>query len=78
LPATVLPFILRGVKLLGVDSVSCPTDIRRRAWDRLAQDLSTDVLDSLTTVEPLGRVPELAEEILGGHVRGRVVIDVNA
>jgi acrylyl-CoA reductase (NADPH) len=78
LPATVLPFILRGVKLLGVDSVSCPTDIRRRAWDRLAEDLSTDVLDSLTAIEPLGRVPELAEEILAGQIRGRVAIDVNA
>jgi acrylyl-CoA reductase (NADPH) len=78
LPATVLPFILRGVKLLGVDSVSCPTDLRRTAWERLARDLPADLLDSLTTVEPLSRVPALAEEILAGRTRGRVVVDVNA
>jgi acrylyl-CoA reductase (NADPH) len=78
LPTTVLPFILRGVNLMGVDSVSCPTDVRITAWNRLARDLPTDLLDSLTTVEPLRRVPELAEEILAGRIRGRVVIDVNA
>ncbi len=78
LPTTVLPFILRGVKLLGVDSVSAPTHLRRRAWDRLAEDLPADLLGALTTVEPLARVPELAEDILAGRTRGRVVIDVNA
>ncbi|HLH28751.1 MAG TPA: MDR family oxidoreductase, partial [Acidimicrobiales bacterium] len=78
LPTTVLPFILRGVKLLGVDSVSCPTELRRRAWERLARDLPVDVLEAATTVEPLRRVPELAEEILAGRTRGRVVIDVNS
>ena len=78
LPATVLPFILRGVNLLGIDSVSCPVDVRQTAWDRLGRDLPTDVLDSLTTVEPLRRVPDLAEDIVAGRVRGRVVIDVNA
>ncbi|HXQ76511.1 MAG TPA: MDR family oxidoreductase [Acidimicrobiales bacterium] len=78
LPITVLPFILRGVNLMGIDSVSCPTDIRTEAWGRLGRDLPTDLLDSLTTVEPLRRVPELAEEIVAGRTRGRVVIDVNA
>jgi acrylyl-CoA reductase (NADPH) len=78
LPTTVLPFILRGVTLAGVDSVSCPTDIRTVAWARLARDLPTDLLDSLTTVEPLHRVPALAEDIVAGRTRGRVVIDVNA
>jgi acrylyl-CoA reductase (NADPH) len=78
LPTTVLPFILRAVSLIGVESVSCPTELRRQAWSRLARDLPTDLLDSLTTVEPLRRVPELAEDIVAGRTRGRVVIDVNA
>jgi acrylyl-CoA reductase (NADPH) len=78
LPTTVLPFILRGVNLMGIDSVSCPTDVRTEAWHRLGRDLPTDLLDSLTTVEALGRVPALAEDIVAGHTRGRVVIDVNA
>lgn len=76
LPVTVIPFILRGVSLLGVDSVSCPPARRRQAWQRLSADLDTALLDSMTTVEPMSRVPELAEDILGGHTRGRVVIDV--
>jgi acrylyl-CoA reductase (NADPH) len=77
LPCTVLPFILRGVSLLGVDSVQCPSEVRATAWQRLADDLDSDLLDSLTTVEPMSRVPELAEQILAGQTRGRVVIDVN-
>lgn len=78
LPATVLPFILRGVSLLGVDSVRCPIDRRRRAWDRLASDLPTEQLDAMTTVAALADVPDLAGEILAGRTRGRVVIDVGA
>jgi acrylyl-CoA reductase (NADPH) len=78
LPTTVLPFILRGVTLVGIDSVSCPTPVREEAWRRLGRDLPTDLLDSLTTVEPLHRVPELADDIVAGRTRGRVVIDVNA
>lgn len=78
LPTTVLPFILRNVALLGVDSVQCPAPIRAEAWRRLAADLATDRLDSLTTVEPLSRAPELAETILAGQVRGRVVFDTHA
>ena len=77
LPCTVLPFILRGVSLLGVDSVQCPTGVRATAWQRLADDLDPDLLDSLTTVEPMSRVPELADKILAGQTRGRVVIDVS-
>jgi acrylyl-CoA reductase (NADPH) len=77
LPTTVLPFILRAVSLIGVESVSCPTELREVAWDRLASDLPTDLLDSLTTLEPLRRVPELADDIVAGRTRGRVVIDVN-
>jgi acrylyl-CoA reductase (NADPH) len=76
LPVTVLPFILRGVRLLGVDSVSCPTPQRIRAWDRLARSLPVELLDTLTTVEAMSDLPRLAEEILAGRTRGRVVIDV--
>lgn len=78
LPTTVMPFILRGVKLLGVNSVTCPSARRDQAWARLAQDLDMDKLKSMTTVEPMSRLPELGEDILKGQVRGRVVIDVNA
>jgi acrylyl-CoA reductase (NADPH) len=75
LPTTVLPFILRGVSLLGVDSVMCPTPRRVDAWQRLARDLPGGLLDELTTVEPMTRVPQLAEDILAGRTRGRIVID---
>lgn len=75
LPTTVLPFILRGVRLLGVESGRCPQSERSEAWRRLGQDLPTDLLDALTTVEPLSQVPELAERILAGDIRGRVVVD---
>ena len=78
LPTTVMPFILRGVKLLGVNSVTCPRARRDQAWARLAQDLDMDKLKAMTTVEPLTRVLELGEDILKGQVRGRIVIDVNA
>jgi acrylyl-CoA reductase (NADPH) len=78
LPTTVLPFILRGVKLLGIDSVECPVARRAVAWERLTRDLPLELLDRITTTKPLGRVPDLAREILAGKVRGRVVIDVNA
>jgi len=77
LPTTVLPFILRGVSLLGVDSVMCPTPRRAQAWGRLATDLPTDKLEELTTVEPMTRITELAEDILAGRTRGRVVIDTS-
>jgi acrylyl-CoA reductase (NADPH) len=77
LPTTVLPFILRGVSLLGVDSVMCPTPRRVEAWDRLASDLPAALLEELTTVEPMTRVADLAEDILAGRTRGRVVIDTS-
>jgi acrylyl-CoA reductase (NADPH) len=78
LPTTVLPFILRNVSLLGVDSVSCPTPVRNEAWGRLGTDLPLDLLDSLTSIRPMSDLPELAEDILAGKVRGRVVIDTSA
>jgi acrylyl-CoA reductase (NADPH) len=78
LPTTVLPFILRGVSLLGIDSVMCPAELRALAWARLERDLSAERLDAMTTVEPLARVPALAGEILAGRLRGRVVIETGA
>jgi acrylyl-CoA reductase (NADPH) len=76
LPTSVLPFILRGVNLLGIDSVQCPRERREEAWRRLGADLPRALLDSMTTVEPMSRLPELAEAILAGRVRGRVVIEI--
>lgn len=78
LPTTVLPFILRGVNLLGIDSVTVPYDRRLEAWQRLAQDLPLDALDQAMEIAPLSNIKTLAEEILQGQVRGRTVIDVNA
>ncbi len=78
LPGSVFPFILRGVSLLGIDSVMAPMARRELAWQRLARDLPKDKLTSITRVEPMSRLPALAEEIVLGRVRGRVVIDVNA
>jgi acrylyl-CoA reductase (NADPH) len=78
LPATVIPFLLRGVNLLGIDSVMCPRDDRIAAWQRLAQDLPLDKLDRMTQTVPLSALPGLASQILGGQVRGRIVVDVRA
>ena len=74
--ATVLPHILRGIALLGVDSVMAPRAARQAAWERLARDLDPDRLTAITTEEPMSKLPELANLILGGEVRGRIVIDV--
>lgn len=76
LPATVMPFILRGVSLLGVDSVYCPAGRRRRAWERLGQDLPVATLDALSRVHPFDDIPQLAADILAGRTRGRVVIEL--
>ncbi len=78
LPATVLPFILRAVSLLGIDSVMCPRALREQAWRRLGSDLPIELLEEMTTVEPMSKVPELAETILAGATRGRVVIDTSS
>jgi putative YhdH/YhfP family quinone oxidoreductase len=77
LPTTVLPHILRGVALLGVDSVFAPMAKRQRAWQTLADHLDRTHLAALTTVEPMSKVPELADAIVAGQIRGRVVIDVS-
>jgi acrylyl-CoA reductase (NADPH) len=78
LPTSVMPFLLRGVNLLGIDSVMCPSEPRLEAWQRLARDLPLDKLDAMTEVVPLSMVPQLAPRILSGAVRGRTVIDVHA
>jgi len=78
LATTVFPFILRNIALLGINSVLTPRPLSIRAWERLARELPLDKLDSLTSTRPLSAIRELAEEILAGRIRGRVVIDVNA
>ena len=78
LPATVIPFLLRGVNLLGIDSVMCPRDERIEAWGRLARDLPLARLEAMTQTVPLAEVPALAPRILKGEVRGRIVIDLAA
>ncbi|MGB0958656.1 MAG: acryloyl-CoA reductase [Halocynthiibacter sp.] len=78
LPATVIPFLLRGVNLLGIDSVMQPYDNRLRAWGEIAKSLPMDKLDAMITPATLGDLPQLGRDILKGQVKGRVVVDVNA
>ncbi|MEQ9144177.1 MAG: MDR family oxidoreductase [Parvibaculaceae bacterium] len=78
LPASVAPFILRGVQLIGIDSVMAPKEKRQEAWNRLASDLDMAKLDAMTETVGLGDVEGIASKILAGQVRGRVVVDVNA
>jgi len=77
LPATVIPFLLRGVNLLGIDSVMQPYDNRLRAWERVAKDLPMAKLEDMIVPATLGDLPQLGKDILNGQVRGRVVVDVN-
>jgi acrylyl-CoA reductase (NADPH) len=77
-PTTVFPFILRGVNVLGIDSVRVPNARRREIWARVVRDLPLNLLDSLLVMAPLDKVIALGEKILLGQVRGRVVVDVNA
>jgi acrylyl-CoA reductase (NADPH) len=74
----VIPFLLRGVNLLGIDSVMCPREERIEAWQRLARDLPLDKLDRMTETVPLSALPGLAPKILVGETRGRIVVDVTA
>ncbi|MFU8778742.1 MAG: acryloyl-CoA reductase [Roseovarius sp.] len=78
LPATVIPFLLRGVNLLGIDSVMQPYDNRVRAWGRIARDLPLDKLEAMITRATLEDLPRLGADILQGQVKGRVVVDLNA
>ena len=76
-PATVMPFILRGVRLLGVDSVMAPKAARLAAWARLARDLDPAKLETIAREIALGEAVAVAADLLDGKVRGRVVVDVN-
>ena len=77
LPAKVIPFLLRGVNLLGIDSVMQPFENRQRAWQRIASDLPLDQLEGMVTPAKLEDLPRLGSEILNGQVRGRIVVEVN-
>ena len=76
-PATVMPFILRGVRLLGVDSVMAPRPLRLAAWERLAKDLDPALLDVIAEEIALGDAVAMASDLIDGKVRGRVLVDVN-
>jgi acrylyl-CoA reductase (NADPH) len=76
LAATVIPFLLRGVNLLGIDSVMCPRAERIEAWQRLAHDLPLDRLERMTEAVPLSALLDLAPRILKGEIRGRIVVEV--
>ena len=77
LPATVMPFILRGITLYGIDSVMAPMHVRIRAWERLERDLNRAKLESMVTEIALGDAPGMASELLSGKVRGRLLVNVN-
>ncbi|MDO6585503.1 acryloyl-CoA reductase [Salipiger sp. 1_MG-2023] len=78
LPASVVPFLLRGVNLLGIDSVMQPFENRQRAWTRIALDLPMEKLEAMVHPAGLGDLPDLGAQILKGQIKGRVVVDVNA
>ncbi len=76
LPTTVAPFILRGISMYGIDSVNAPISKRKVAWQRLASDLDLDLLDSLSFDLDFADLPQAAEDILAGKIRGRAVVKV--
>ena len=78
LPAKIVPFLLRGVNLLGIDSVLRPIPDRVRAYDRLATELPMDKLEAMIRPATLADLPRLGADILKGQVQGRVVVDVRA
>ena len=78
LPTTVIPFLLRGVNLLGIDSVMCPAGPRQQVWDRIGSVVDLAMLDSLATEVALDGLMDLAPEILAGKVKGRVVVNTTA
>ncbi len=75
-PATVIPFILRGITLAGIDSVMAPLARRQQAWDRLARDLDPARLASMVQEVPLSRAAEKAAELMAGKIRGRVIVRI--
>ncbi len=76
--ATVIPFLLRGINLLGIDSATCPMELRTQAWQRIARDLPMDKLEIISRDVRLADVPAEAERILKGQIRGRTVVDIGA
>jgi acrylyl-CoA reductase (NADPH) len=76
-PATVAPFILRGITLAGIDSVRTPRERRLQAWQRLSTDLDPSLLDALTDTIGLSDVIDAAPRVLAGRIRGRLVVDTN-
>lgn len=76
-PATVAPFILRGVSLLGINSVTQPFERRVEAWDRLSTQLNLDALSLMTREISLGQAIAAASDLMDGKIRGRLVVDVN-
>jgi acrylyl-CoA reductase (NADPH) len=76
LETTVIPFLLRGVNLLGIDSVFCPVKLRRTAWNRLTRELPFDRLEHTIEMAKLEDLPRLGRDILNGNVRGRVVVEI--
>jgi acrylyl-CoA reductase (NADPH) len=78
LPASVVPFLLRGVNILGIDSVLQPYARRVAAWDRIARDMQKDKLEAMISMFGLADLPQLGRDILAGQIKGRAVIDVNA
>jgi len=77
LPTTVMPFILRNVSLRGVDSVMCPVNRRKQAWKRLVRDLPAGALGEIGQTVSLEELPDMAEKIVAGQVRGRVIVDLS-
>ncbi len=77
LPTPVMPFILRNVRLQGVDSVMCPVERRTQAWNRLQTDLPAAALGEISQVISLDQVPEYAEKIVNGKVQGRTIVDLH-
>jgi acrylyl-CoA reductase (NADPH) len=76
--ATVIPFLLRGINLLGIDSATCPMDRRTAAWQRIAREMPMDKLETISHDVSLSDVPTEADRILKGQIRGRTVVDVRA
>jgi len=76
-PSTVMPFILRGVKLIGIDSVMCPRERRLLAWSRLGADLDLSKLETIAHEIGLAEVIDTAHKLMDGKVRGRIIVDVN-
>jgi acrylyl-CoA reductase (NADPH) len=76
LNTTVMPFILRAIKLVGVEVTTCPIPLRKQAWERLSRELPDNLLEKIFKVISLEEVPQFAENLLAGKVSGRVVVDV--